>query len=103
MVLQAAAELPEGRAYGRDDDGAAHVSQRSLQPARYRPAVVKLYVLDDLYAVVRCDPDAPVPGWASGGHFWSVTRTDSELSVVGREDDRPAEASAERGSGALEP
>ncbi len=63
---------------------------------------MKLFVLDELYAVVRCDPDAPVPGWVSGGHFWSVTRSDSELSVVCREDDVPEEASAERGWCALE-
>ena len=63
---------------------------------------MKLYVLDDLYAVVRCDPDAPVPAWASAGPFWSVTRSDSELSVVCRQDDVPAEASAERGWCALE-
>jgi hypothetical protein len=68
----------------------------------YRPAVVKLFVLDELYAVVRCDPDAPVPDWANDGHFWSVTRSDSELSVVCREDDVPADASAERGWCALE-
>ena len=76
--------------------------KRSLRPARYRPAVVKLYVLDELYAVARCDPDAPVPEWARGGHFWSVTRSDAELSVVCREDDVPATASAERGWCALE-
>ena len=59
-------------------------------------------MLDDLYAVARCDPDAPMPAWASRGPFWSVTRSDSELSVVCREDDVPAEASAERGWCALE-
>jgi hypothetical protein len=63
---------------------------------------VKLYVLDELYAVVRCDPDGPTPDWVRGGHFWSVTRTDSELSVVCREEDVPADASAERGWCALE-
>ena len=78
------------------------MNQRSLRSARYRPAVVNLYVLDDLYAVVRCDPDSPVPAWAHGGHFWSVTRSDAELSVVCRQDDVPATASAERGWCALE-
>jgi len=63
---------------------------------------VKLYVLDDLYAVVRCDPDAPLPEWAARGHFWSATRSDSELSIVCLEDDVPADASAERGWCALE-
>jgi uncharacterized protein len=76
--------------------------QRRRGRKGYRPAVVKLYVLDDLYAVVRCDPDAPLPDWACGGPFWSVTRSDAELSVVCREDDVPATASAERGWCALE-
>jgi hypothetical protein len=78
------------------------VVQRRRPRKGYRPAVVKLFVLDELYAVVRCDPDAPVPDWANGGHFWSVTRSDSELSIVCREDDVPADASAERGWCALE-
>jgi uncharacterized protein len=63
---------------------------------------VKLFVLDDLYAVVRCDPDTALPAWATGGHFWSATRSDSELSLVCRQDDVPADASAERGWCALE-
>jgi uncharacterized protein len=63
---------------------------------------MKLYVLDDLYAVVRCDPDAPLPVWLTGGHFWSATRSDAELSIVCREADVPADASAERGWCALE-
>lgn len=58
---------------------------------------MQLYVLDELYAVVRCEPDAPMPSWIGGGHFWSVTRSESELSVVCRQDDVPTDASAERG------
>jgi uncharacterized protein len=63
---------------------------------------VQLYVLDDLYAIVRCEPDAELPSWLRGGHFWSVTRTDSELSIVCRQEDVPADASAERGFVAFE-
>lgn len=63
---------------------------------------MKLYVLDDLYAIVRLEPDAPLPGWARGGPFWSITRSESELSVVCRQDDVPADASAERGWCAFE-
>jgi hypothetical protein len=63
---------------------------------------VQLYVLDDLYAVVRLEPDAPAPAWAQHGPFWSITRSDSELSVVCREDDVPPDASAERGWCAFE-
>jgi hypothetical protein len=63
---------------------------------------VKLFALDELYAVVRLHPDAGLPDWVGGGHFWSVTRSDSELSVVCREEDVPPDASAERGWCALE-
>ena len=44
------------------------------------------------YAVVRLDPDAPLPGWASAGagDFFSITRTDDELSVVCRQERVPA-------------
>jgi hypothetical protein len=63
---------------------------------------VQLYALDDLYAVVRLEPDAGIPAWAQRGHFWSMTRSDNELSIVCRQDDVPREASAERGWCAFE-
>ena len=63
---------------------------------------MKLYVLDELYAIVRCDPDAGLPAWLQGGHFWSATRSDSELSIVCRQEDVPNDASAERGWCAVE-
>jgi hypothetical protein len=63
---------------------------------------VQLYALDELYAIVRLEPDAVLPGWSTRGHFWSITRSDSELSVVCRQDDVPPDASAERGWCALE-
>ena len=63
---------------------------------------MQLYALDDLYAVVRLEPDADLPGWARGGHFWSITRSESELSVVCPQDDVPPDASAERGWCAFE-
>ncbi|MES1246879.1 MAG: ACT domain-containing protein [Actinomycetota bacterium] len=58
---------------------------------------MQLYALDELYAVVRLEPDAPLPEWAVRGHFRSVTRSDTEMSIVCREEDVPADASAERG------
>jgi hypothetical protein len=63
---------------------------------------VQLYVLDELYAVVRLEPDAALPSWATNGHFWSITRSESELSIVCRQDDVPSDASAERGWCAFE-
>jgi hypothetical protein len=64
--------------------------------------LVKLSTLDELYAIVRLDPDTEVPDWVGGGHFWSVTRSDSELSIVCRQEDVPGDASAERGWVAFE-
>lgn len=63
---------------------------------------MKLFTLDELYAVARLEPDAPLPEWAQAGHFWSITRSDAELSIVCREDDVPPAASAERGWCAFE-
>jgi hypothetical protein len=63
---------------------------------------VQLYALDELYAIARLDPDAALPAWARGGHFWSITRSDNELSIVCRQDDVPTETSAERGWCAFE-
>ena len=63
---------------------------------------MQLYALDELYAIVRLEPDAEVPPWSTRGHFWSITRSDSELSIVCPQEDVPADASAERGWCALE-
>jgi hypothetical protein len=63
---------------------------------------VKLHTLDELYAIVRLEPDAELPEWVHGGHFWSATRSESELSIVCCEEDVPTDASAERGWCALE-
>ena len=63
---------------------------------------MKLHTLDELYAIVRLDPDAELPDWLRGGHFWSATRSDSELSIVCCEEDVPTDASAERGWCGLE-
>jgi len=78
------------------------MSARTLPAPRYVPAFVKLLTLDELYAIVRLDPDSDLPDWVRAGHFWSATRSDSELSIVCREEDVPAEASAERGWCAFE-
>jgi len=63
---------------------------------------VRLRSLDDLYAIVRLDPGAALPEWVTESPFWSVTRSESELSIVCAQDDIPNDASAERGWCALE-
>jgi hypothetical protein len=41
-----------------------------------------LQVLSETYAVCRLAPTAPIPSWARGGGFFSITRTPDELSIV---------------------
>jgi hypothetical protein len=43
---------------------------------------LKFLVVPEQFAVIRLDPDAPVPAWASTGALVSITRTEDELSVV---------------------
>ena len=49
------------------------------------------------YAVCRLGAAEPVPAWAGGGPFVSITRTDAELSVVCPQEAVPAAVLAERG------
>lgn len=39
-------------------------------------------LLEERYGVCRLESSEPVPSWAGGGGFLSVTRTEDELSVV---------------------
>lgn len=48
------------------------------------------------YAICRMEPDAPVPEWAAGVRFLSVTRTANELSIVCEEALVPSDIRGER-------
>ena len=54
-------------------------------------------LLPDTFAVVRMPPASAIPRWAEGGPFVSMTRTESELSIVCRETSVPAGTHADRG------
>jgi hypothetical protein len=41
-----------------------------------------LTLLPDRYAVCLLPPTAPMPAWADGGTFVSITRTRDELSII---------------------
>ena len=56
-----------------------------------------LSVLPQRLAVCRLDPGEAIPGWLSQHNFWSVTRTDEELSVVLPEESVRAGWKAEKG------
>jgi uncharacterized protein len=61
------------------------------------PRKLTLTLLPTTLAVSRLDPSAPLPEWALGGPFSSVTRTGSELSVICPEAQVPAEVQHEGG------
>jgi hypothetical protein len=54
------------------------------QPGKYR-----FLLLDGRFAVVRLPPESSIPAWATSGRFFSITRTDDELSVVCRQESVP--------------
>jgi len=58
---------------------------------------LQLRVLPLRLAVCRLLPDETIPDWLDGLSFWSVTRTDEELSVVLPDEIVPAGWQAERG------
>ena len=58
---------------------------------------LSLTVLPGRLAVCRIPPDEPIPDCPVGARFWSVTRTEEELSVVTPEDQVPAGWKAETG------
>jgi hypothetical protein len=53
-------------------------------------------VYPEAYAICRLGPEAPVPSWAAHARFLSITRTESELSIVCEEQPVPADVHAER-------
>lgn len=49
------------------------------------------------YAISRLGPDAPLPHWADGEGFVSISRTDEELSIVCRAVRVPLEVRQDKG------
>jgi hypothetical protein len=58
---------------------------------------LELLILDDRLAVCRLDRGDGIPSWATGGGFFSITRTPDELSVVCPESAVPEGVRAETG------
>ena len=48
---------------------------------------LKLIILKSKYAICRFDSDSDIPMWIKDSEFFSVTRTEDELSVVSRQSD----------------
>ena len=58
---------------------------------------LELSVLPQRFAVCRLDSDDVISNWLTECDFWSVTRTDEELSVVLPEASVPASWKSEKG------
>ena len=58
---------------------------------------LNLAVVDGTFAVCKLGADATIPAWATAGHFFSITRTADELSIVCHQDAVPEGVIGERG------
>ncbi len=72
----------------KEDKKMAHdESEKNQHPGRQQ---LRFRWLAGAYAIVRMDPEATVPDWATKGVFSSITRTADELSIVCPADNLPA-------------
>lgn len=67
-----------------------------MTPTRERTTLT-LTLLEEQLAVCRLDAAAEIPGWATAGLLFSVTRTADELSVVCPEGHVPVGVRCEKG------
>jgi hypothetical protein len=58
---------------------------------------VKLQLLSGAYGVARLCSSNPIPAWADGGGFVSISRTDDELSIVCLQDRIPQDVQLDGG------
>lgn len=58
---------------------------------------VKLQALNGAYGVARLRSSDPIPAWADGGGFVSISRTDDELSIVCLQDRIPQDVQVDGG------
>lgn len=56
-----------------------------------------LSLLPDNYSVCRLGPEADIPPWALAGEFFSITRTEEELSLVCPQEVVPDGVQCEKG------
>lgn len=60
-----------------------------------RHSKLTLSILPDRYAVCKLEPGHDIPEWATRNAFWSVTKTQHELSIVCCENNVPKDIEAE--------
>jgi len=56
-----------------------------------------LSLLPDNYSICRLGPEADIPSWALAGDFFSITRTEEELSLVCSQEVVPDGIQCEKG------
>ena len=56
---------------------------------------LKLKVMDDDFCICRLEPSATIPAWITTGTFFSITRTEEELSMVCSRNTMPEDAGSQ--------
>jgi uncharacterized protein len=53
---------------------------------------LNLSLLEGRFAVVQLEPESPVPAWALQGQFFTVSKTNEEMSIVCLESNVPSDS-----------
>jgi uncharacterized protein len=59
-------------------------------------STISLSVIKEKLAVCRLEVDKPIPGWAMKGSFYSISKTNDELSLVCLEQNVPRTIKSEK-------
>lgn len=57
--------------------------------------ILTMKLLEEKYGVCRLDKTAAIPKWIENGGFFSITRTEDELSIVCSQDSIPKDVKCE--------
>ena len=60
----------------------SNLDRMSTNSPRGQRHCLKFRSLRESYAIVRLEPDAAIPDWATQGEFTSISRSADELSIV---------------------
>ncbi len=58
---------------------------------------LSLSIMPNKIAVCRMENDAQIPSWATDGSFFSISKTDDEISIVCSENNVPDNVESEKG------